>query len=213
VASKPEREQKRRRVDRGQAFQYWASLPVDARAYAAVAREFGISPRTVERYARDGSWRERLRRIDAEAAARADQDLGRKRAQQLADFQQLIEAICVTYARQLASGEVRITASEFVGLIKAHLLLQGEPAARVEPDRYRPVGRAARPDPAGDGRLPGGAARARRGTRQRRGGRRCLDSLPICRPASTRRASCATATSRPSRGRRMCCGNGRRVRY
>jgi hypothetical protein len=131
VASGPERE-RRPPADRERAFQYWASLPVDGRSYAAVAREFGISPRTVERYARDGSWRERLRRIDAEAALRADQELGRKRAQQLADFQQLIEASCVAYARQLASGDVRITASEFVGLIKAHLLLQGEPAARIE---------------------------------------------------------------------------------
>jgi hypothetical protein len=32
----------------------------------------------------------------------------------------------------LASGQVRITASDFVGLIKAALLLQGAPAARVE---------------------------------------------------------------------------------
>jgi hypothetical protein len=120
-----------RPVDREQAFQYWASLPADGRSYKAVADQFEISPRTVERYARDGRWKQRLRRIDAEAAARADEELGRKRAQQLADFQQLIEASCIAYARQLASGQVKITASEFVGLIKAHLLLQGEPA-RIE---------------------------------------------------------------------------------
>jgi hypothetical protein len=118
-------------VDREQAFQYWASLPHETRSYKAVANRFEVSPRTVERYAREGRWKQRLRRIDAEAAARADEELGRKRAQQLADFQQLIEASCVAYARQLASGEVRITTSEFVGLIRAFLLLQGEPA-RIE---------------------------------------------------------------------------------
>jgi hypothetical protein len=118
-------------VDREQAFQYWASLPVDGRSYKAVADQFEISPRTVERYAREGRWKQRLRRIDAEAAARADEELGRKRAQQLADFHQLIEASCIAYARQLANGQVKITAAEFVGLIRAHLLLQGEPA-RIE---------------------------------------------------------------------------------
>jgi hypothetical protein len=101
----------RARVDREQAFQFWASLPVDKRSYAAVARKFDVSPRTVERYARDGRWRERLRGIELDAAARADEKLGRDRAKQLADFHQLIEASCVTYARQLASGHVKITAA------------------------------------------------------------------------------------------------------
>jgi hypothetical protein len=120
------------RVDREAAFQHWASLPIDARSYAVVADKFGISPRTVERYARDGRWRDRLRAIEADAAHRADEQLGRRRARQLADFHQLIEASCVTYARQLATGQVRITAAEFVGLIKVALLLHGAPADRVE---------------------------------------------------------------------------------
>ncbi len=122
----------RARVDREQAFQCYASLPVELRSYAVVAAEFGISHRTVERYAREGGWRQRLRAIEAEAGRRADEQLGRRRADQLADFQQLIDASCVTYARQLASGQVKITASEFVGLIKITLQLQGEPIARVE---------------------------------------------------------------------------------
>jgi hypothetical protein len=122
----------RARVDREAAFQYWASLPPDGRSYAAVATRFGISPRSIERYARDGAWRERLREIEAEAARRADEELGHRRAKQLADFHQLIEASCVTYARQLASGQVRITASDFVGLIKVTLLLHGAPSDRVE---------------------------------------------------------------------------------
>ena len=123
---------KQLRVDREDAFQYWASLPLDRRSYTAVAAEFGISPRTVERYARDGAWRERLRGIEAKAARRADEELGERRAKLLMDFHQLIEASCVTYARQLASGQVRVTASDFVGLIKVALLLHGAPSDRVE---------------------------------------------------------------------------------
>lgn len=120
------------RVDREEAFQFWASLPLEGRSYVAVARKFGVSPRTVERYARDGAWRERLSGIEAEAARQADEELGQRRARQLVDFHQLIEASCVTYARQLAAGQVRITASDFVGLIKVALLLYGAPADRVE---------------------------------------------------------------------------------
>lgn len=122
----------RSRVDREQAFQFWVSLPFEGRSYAAVAKRFGISPRTVERYARDGRWRLRLARIEADATARADEKLGKKRAQQLAEFWRLIEASCVTYARQLAGGEVRISTSEFTALIKAALLLQGAPVERIE---------------------------------------------------------------------------------
>ena len=48
------------------------------------------------------------------------------------DFHRLIEASCVSYARQLASGQVRVTASDLVGLIKVSLQLHGEPTSRVE---------------------------------------------------------------------------------
>jgi hypothetical protein len=73
-----------------------------------------------------------LRLIEAEAGRQADERLSRRRGEQLAEFQQLIDASCVTYARQLASGQVRITAAEFVGLIKVALLLRGEADGRVE---------------------------------------------------------------------------------
>jgi hypothetical protein len=63
---------------------------------------------------------------------KVDDELGSRRAKQLAEFQQLIEDSSIEYARQLAGGQVRITASDFVGLIKATLLLQGAPAARIE---------------------------------------------------------------------------------
>ena len=119
-------------ADREQAFQSWAAMPRERRRYAAVAHLFGVRPRTVERWAQDGNWKERLRAIEAEAARKADDELGSRRARQLVEFQGLIEASCIAYARQLASGDVRVTASDLVGLIKVSLLLQGAPAARVE---------------------------------------------------------------------------------
>jgi hypothetical protein len=101
-------------------------------SYGAIAKEVGRSPRTVEHWAHDGAWKQRLRAIEAAAARKADDELGSRRAKQLVEFQHLIEDSSIAYARQLARGEVRITASDFVGLIKAALLLQGAPASRVE---------------------------------------------------------------------------------
>jgi hypothetical protein len=118
----------RRYADREAAFARWVEL----RSYAAIAAEFGVKPRSVERWAHDGAWKQRLRAIEAAAARKVDRELGNRRAKQLADFQQLIEDSSIEYARQLASGQVRITASDFVGLIKATLLMQGAPAGRVE---------------------------------------------------------------------------------
>lgn len=55
-------------------------------SYAALAEEFGVSPRTVERWARDGAWRQRLRAIEAAAARKADDELGSRRATQPVEF-------------------------------------------------------------------------------------------------------------------------------
>jgi hypothetical protein len=119
-------------IDWEVAFRYFASLPAESRSYRAVAAEFDVSPRTVETHARSGGWRDRVAAIETDAARQADQQLGRARADMLADYHRLIEASCVAYARQLASGEVRVTASDLVGLIKVSLQLYGEPTARVE---------------------------------------------------------------------------------
>jgi hypothetical protein len=119
-------------IDWEAAFVYFASLPPDRRSYAAVAAEFGVSQRTVEAHGRRDRWRERVTAITADAAEQADRELGKAFGDQLVDFRRLIEATCVAYARQLASGQVRVTASELVGLIKITLQLHGEPSERVE---------------------------------------------------------------------------------
>ena len=129
---KPGSDRGRAAIDWEAAFGFYASLPAESRAYAAVASRFGISRRTVETQGRRHRWRERVREIEAAAARQAAEQLGRARADQLADFHRLIEATCVTYARQLASGQVRVRASDLSALIKASLLLNGEPTERIE---------------------------------------------------------------------------------
>jgi hypothetical protein len=119
-------------IDWEAAFSFFASQPPERRSYAAVAAEFGVSVRTVEAHGRRDGWRERMRSIEQEASLQADRELARARADQLADFRRLIEASCVAYARQLASGQVRVTASDLVGLIRVSLLLEGDASDRVE---------------------------------------------------------------------------------
>ena len=129
-------------------FGIYASLPPETRSYAAVAERFGISRRTVETHGRKGRWRQRVAEIETYAARQADQALGRARADQLADFHKLIEASCIAYARQLASGQVRVTASDLVGLIKVSFVPpRPDAAAGRAAQRVARMGRTADNDP------------------------------------------------------------------
>jgi hypothetical protein len=56
-------------LDWNQAFLFYAGLPPEQRSYAAVAAEFGVSARTVERHGRKERWRERAHELDREATA------------------------------------------------------------------------------------------------------------------------------------------------
>jgi hypothetical protein len=129
---KPGSDRGRPAIDWEQAFVYYASLPREGRAYQMVADEFGVSRRTVERHGRLEGWAERIGAIEARAAARVDVELGRAWAERIADIDKLVEASFLTYAEQLRTGAVRITASEFVGLARLLLHLHGEPGERIE---------------------------------------------------------------------------------
>jgi hypothetical protein len=117
----PERNQRpgggRPGVDPEEAFRFYASRSAPERSYRAVGERFGISARTVERYGREGGWRERLQAIDRHAQSELDETLGLERARQLADVKKLIDASFVSYARQLASGDVRFTPGGFVSVV------------------------------------------------------------------------------------------------
>jgi hypothetical protein len=129
---KPGSDRGRPAIDWEQAFVYYASLPRESRTYQLVADAFAVSRRTVENHGRLEHWAERIGAIEVEAAAKADGELGRAWAERIADIDRLVEASFLTYAQQLRSGAVRITASEFVGLAKLLLHLHGEPGERIE---------------------------------------------------------------------------------
>jgi hypothetical protein len=128
-ARKPGSDRGRAAIDWEAAFAYYAALPPERRSYDAVAREFAVSVRTVEKRGRLGRWRERVRAIEAQAGAELDRQLGQARVKQIADVEKLIEASFLTYAQQLRNGDVQIKAADLPRLVKLLLDLWQEPAA------------------------------------------------------------------------------------
>jgi hypothetical protein len=126
-------------IDWEQAYAYYAALPPERRSYEAVAVEFGVSVRTVEKHGRRGGWRERVRALEAQAAAELDRQLGQARVKQLADVQKLIEASLLSYAQQLRNGDVQIKAADLPRLFKLLLELWQQP---LEPPAAATAARA-----------------------------------------------------------------------
>jgi hypothetical protein len=94
-------------IDWEEAFAFYVGLPAQRRTYAAVAVEFEVSVRTVERHGQTGRWAERLRDIDAVAARETDARLGQERAEQVEKLRKLIDATFIAYADNLRRGTVR----------------------------------------------------------------------------------------------------------
>jgi hypothetical protein len=108
--------QRRHEVDWHQAFLYFASLPTGVRTYQAVADQYGVSVRTVERHGRNDDWHRQARQLDREAAQVAAERLRDKRADDLVDTEKLIDGSYVRYANQLVAGDVRVTPGDIVKL-------------------------------------------------------------------------------------------------
>jgi hypothetical protein len=114
-------------IDWKQAYAFYAALPAESRSYAAVADQFGVSVRTVEKHGRQEGWRQRVRELEAQAAVELDRQLGQARVKQLADVQKLIEASFLSYAQQLRNGDVQIKAADLPRLVKLLVELWQEP--------------------------------------------------------------------------------------
>src|SRR6266851_4987616 len=121
-------------IDWEAAFAFFASLSPERRSYAAVAAEFGVSVRTVERHGRSEQWQQRLRLIKAQAAAETNSMLGSARAEQIGKLVKLIDASLVAYAERLRRGYVRIGPADLDRLYKLWQQLQHELAQPPEPE-------------------------------------------------------------------------------
>lgn len=122
MAAKPKRSPGSNRgrpaIDWETAFAFYASLPAERRSYRAVANEFAVSMRTVETHGRQGRWKQRLQRIDTQAAAAVDASLGQARAEQVSKLVRLVDASFIAYAEKLRAGDVRLTPADLERLHK-----------------------------------------------------------------------------------------------
>ena len=133
-------------IDWEQAFAYYASLPPDGRGYRAVADEFGVSVRTVEKHGRNEQWKQRLQAISAQAAAETNNALGQARAEHLVDLAKLIEASLIGYAEKLRRGDVRMGPADLDRFHRLWQQLSAELSQPSEPTSTDPAApSAARP--------------------------------------------------------------------
>ncbi|MDP9276807.1 MAG: hypothetical protein M3O76_01180 [Actinomycetota bacterium] len=130
---KPGSNRGRPALDWNQAFLFYAGLPPEQRSYAAVAAEFGVSGRTVERHGRNEGWRERAYELDRNASRAAAARLVEERAARLTDLERLVEASFLGYAQKLREGTLRLSAADLPRLHKLLRELWQEPPLEPEP--------------------------------------------------------------------------------
>ena len=118
-------------IDWEQAFAFYASLPPASRSYQAVADEFEVSVRTVEKHGRSGHWKQRLQAISTHTAAQTNKAIGNARADHLVDLSKLIQASLVGYAEKLRRGDVRMSPGD---LERLHKLWQQLCTELAQPD-------------------------------------------------------------------------------
>jgi len=105
-------------IDWDEAFLFYASLPVERRDYQAVADEFEVSRRTVERHGRSDNWKQRAAELDRESVKAAVEQIRDKRAAKLVETENVVEATIVTYANQLVAGQVKVRPLDIVKLVE-----------------------------------------------------------------------------------------------
>jgi hypothetical protein len=98
-----------------------------------VAEHFGVSRRTVETHGRDQGWRNRLAVIEAEAAAQADAQLARTRAQQQIVIAELADRSFARYGELLDEGAVHVTPADFVRIANLSISVSPATAASEQP--------------------------------------------------------------------------------
>ena len=80
-------------IDWNEARLFYCGLPPQERTYDAVAAQFGVSARTVERHGTRERWREHARAVDQDAATIIARRIGKKRADEAERLMKLLEVL------------------------------------------------------------------------------------------------------------------------
>lgn len=124
MADRPRRTGPKRKVEPDVAFSYWWN-DGDTRTQRETAAYFGVALSTIEKWSRDDEWPARSARLDLEAREKADKLLAKQAVERVRHNLQLISASKAAYARRLQAGDVNVSPTELVALIKAEQLLTG----------------------------------------------------------------------------------------
>ncbi len=94
-------------IDWEAAFTFYASLPPERRSYQAVADQFVVSVRTVEKHGRQEGWKQRLAEIKARVAEETNSSLSAAHVEHLENLIKLTDALKIAFADQLRRGDMR----------------------------------------------------------------------------------------------------------
>lgn len=116
------------------AYRFYLELG-PGRTLAQVAREFGVTQASVQRWAKSFDWQRRVDQHDAQVARRtldlAEQDSVETDAKARARNLQLTQMALLQLAKALSSGNVRFQASDLTRLVELErTLVEGPDAAR-----------------------------------------------------------------------------------
>jgi hypothetical protein len=120
-----------KRVPWDEALAFWLGMGPE-RSYGKVALKFGVSEPAVRKHAKQHEWSEHARRVDEQAALKAEHHGVRLRADRIADQVKVTDAARERYAYQLRNPANKVTGAEVAALARIEALIEGEATERIE---------------------------------------------------------------------------------
>mgnify|MGYP000845557772 CR=1 FL=1 len=115
-----------------EAFELYYSLG-DKRSLMSVARQCGVSERTVARWSKLFNWQERVEQRDIENARRLEEKTNETVVATKANYRKIIKAAIGRWVKRFQGGEIDVESVwDLERLVKLDLLLMGEPTDRSE---------------------------------------------------------------------------------
>lgn len=130
-ARRRRRDRHPRKVDRDEAFAYWASLGPD-RKYAQVARFFSCAESSVKRWAREEGWVARLEELEAEQRAKTDALVVKSWEERKRETIEIVQLARSQFRQQLVEKGYVLDAKELAALLRIEALLEGQATERVD---------------------------------------------------------------------------------
>lgn len=113
-----------------EAFEYYYSLG-EKRSYVSVASQFGVSERTVVRWANAFNWQERVIQRDIENSKELEKKTNTSVVNEKANYRKIIKFAIVKFAEKLKAGKIEANnIQDLERLVKLDLLLMGEATER-----------------------------------------------------------------------------------